>query len=141
MFEIKEKLANTRPPQSREPELVLSPTEGVIKITAPICERIGAENGDHVGIVRGEDGFYLYKGEQGDGNKLASTSGKKVAGTQQFSARNTWDKMGGTMDHTCVFAVAESAEEDENGTEYWALTENGIREKQERGKSVRESQD
>jgi len=138
MLNIKRKLGNTREASANaNPELAVATTKGVVKLTWPICERIKAPADAYVGIVESEEGdFYLYVGSKDDnnqdGNKLTSVTGKEFGGsTMQFSSALTWKSLGGNPDCSMVYGVAEEAVESE-GVDYWALSFEGEREKQER---------
>ena len=74
-MKIKRKLSNSRPVQDQAPELVLATTEGTIKVTWPICERLSVDHGERLVIEQDDEGiFYLRKGEgEGDGNILSTT--------------------------------------------------------------------
>lgn len=117
MFELMQPLTNQRPKDTR-PVLVLSPTEGVVKISSAVADAMSVTANDYVTVrpanVKDAEGnvvqrFFLVKGNAQDGStkqlgaKLAYTNGS--SGALQFSSKNLYLSLGGSEEFNTKFKV------------------------------------
>lgn len=128
MFKVTEQLTNVRPSKTEEPELTTTPTSGNIKVNAPGATKLGVSNGDHLAVVKANDGngeaFYAVKGhaatetESQLGSVLSSPTGK-MGGSLQMSSENAYRELGGNKENRKVYSIGEGVED--GGKTYFRL--------------------
>lgn len=125
-------LTNVRPSKDLGCQITAAPTNGQFKITPEAVKAIGVTAGDYLGLTIDEETgtIYAYRGENGDGGKLAA-SNKGGGGVLTFSAANAWEEIGGDTDHNTNFDVSETPVEFED-VMYFPLTSAGQTDKQVR---------
>ena len=93
MFKFRRKLTGTRPVSDVE-EVIVSVTQGNIKVSLPACDRMGLGIGDRVSVVVGPEGSpWIAKtgsADEGSGSKLA-----KAGSNLQFSDAGAYQELEG----------------------------------------------
>lgn len=138
-FVIERQVTNTRVGASKgKAELIVSSTEGVIRLSEKASVQLAVASGDYLGvctaIVKGESGIYAFKGWNKDGKsvgaKLASPT-KKIGGNLVCSSQGAYVTLEGTDAHNRVYSIASEPFE-KNDIKFYKLDFVETREKAEK---------
>ena len=119
-FQIKKSLTETRVAVDTVAQLIVTPTEGTMRINEPMAELLGVDYSKvntedksdsgvriDVGVIEkdGKEAFIIYICGENHGAKLASPN-RKRSGSLNCNNANSWVKLGGEKGFASSYGVA-----------------------------------